>query len=213
MGMLERYKKSGNAGMMELVKMIEDSADAKRTQLLNMIRSEDADFAAKVESKVLSFDVIKGLEPNMIAEIFAATPPKFVAMALYGEKDAAFVQLVEKCITKNFAEYKSEKEVFSSQAPTPGNIDAAKKKVIAETRKLEAAGAVKLPVKEVSATTTTSSSGASTATGASPSGGVAAVSTDGTDPNCPAIEAFGMEAPPPGLTGERLDTFLKNSLG
>jgi DNA polymerase III delta prime subunit len=33
-----------------------------------------------------------------------------------------------------------------------------------------------------------------------------------TEDNCPPVDTFGIEAPPPGLTGERLEQFLKSQL-
>ena len=78
MAMLARYKKPG--AMIELVKLIESSPAPKRAELLDKVRSEDPAFAAEIESKLLTFEVIKRLPDNEFAEIVAATPVNFVAL-------------------------------------------------------------------------------------------------------------------------------------
>src|SRR5688572_13450065 len=102
MSMLARYKKGG--GIIELVKMIEESPEPKRSQLLAMIKNEDAEFAARVEARLFSYEMFKTLDENLIAEIVSATAPKFVALATFGEPDPAFVVMIEKCLGKNFGE-------------------------------------------------------------------------------------------------------------
>lgn len=212
MGMLARYKKGG--GIMELVKLIEESGEPKRTQLLNMIRGEDAEFAARVESRIFTYASFKQLPENIIAEIVANTPVKFMAIALTGE-DAAFVTLCEKCLGKAYNEYKQEKENLAGTPPAAGQIEAARRKVLAEARKLEAGGRVKLMAPEPEPTAQpakpmNAAPGAAPAAGAAPAG---PAGTASADEGCPSVESFKMEAPPPGLMGERLETFFKNSLG
>lgn len=204
MSMLARYKKGG--GIIELVKMIEDSPESKRAALLNMIRTEDAEFAAKVEARLFSYDMIKTLSESIVAEIFASSPVKFVALALTGETDTKFLALVEKCLAANFSEFKSEKELIAAQPPTPAQVDAARKKIVSETRKLEAEGKIKLPFSEGEGAAGGGAKLAAPAPAAAGGGGNA------TEDNCPPVETFGIEAPPPGLTGERLEQFLKSQL-
>lgn len=203
MSMLARYKKGG--GIIELVKMIEESPDAKRAQLLAMIRNEDADFAAKVESRLFSFDQLKALGEDLIAEIVGATPVKFMAIILANETDPNFVTLAERCLGKNFAEYKGERELVASAPVAPAQVDAARKKMIAEARKLEAEGKIKLPFTDA---VEGSGSGAKLNTGAAPTGPVGTA----TEELAPPIESFGIEAPPPGLAGERLEVYFKSQL-
>lgn len=208
MSMLARFKKGG--GILELVKLVEESPEPKRTQLLTMIRNEDPEFAAQVESRLFSYDMLKTLPENLIAEIIAATPAKILALALYGE-DAEFTALAEKCLGKNFSEYKGEKELVAGAPPQPPQVDAARKKIIAETRKLEAEGKIRLPFSGNDA------AGGGTGGGAKLNvGGVENTLPTGTaseDDGVPGVETFGIEAPPPGLSGERLETFLKTQLG
>jgi len=215
MGMLDRYKK-GN-GILDLVKLVEDSGEPKRSQLLQMVRAEDPDFAAKVESKVISWEKIRGLPEGIFAEIVSATAPKFVAMVLVGE-DPAFIGMVEKCLGKAFNEYRQERDNFKATPPTPSQIESAKRKMMAEARKLDTEGKIKLAVDEVVAQQPYVAAG----TGAGGLGvNLPPVNTviygaqgaaKAEDP-CPPVDSFKADLPPPGLTGERLETFFKSVLG
>lgn len=205
MSMLARYKKGG--GILELVKMIEDSVEPKRSQLMNMIRAEDPEFAARVEGRLFSYDMFKTLPENLIAEIVSSTPAKIIALSLITEADPAFVALCERCLGKSFAEYKSEKETVASQPPTPAQVDAARKKMISEARKLEAEGKIKLPFTEAAENAAAANA---PKLGSPVSGSGAGTATE--DSGCPPLASFGIEPPPPGMTGERLEQYLKSQL-
>ncbi len=203
---------------MDLVKLIEDSPEPKKTQLINMVRNEDPDFAARVEAKILSWDKIKALPEGAVAEVIGATPAKFVAISLIGES-AEFITLAEKCLGKAYNDYKQEKETFSSAPPNAGQIEAARRKLLAEARKLEAEGRIKLGASEPTAAPS-SSAGSNSASSqklapiSSILGGPSA--TPGlarAEDGCPPLDTFRFEAPPPGLSGERLETHLKSMLG
>lgn len=211
MSMLARYKKGG--GILELVKLVEDSPEPKRSQLLAMVRSEDPEFAARVEAKIFNWEKLKTLPENLIAETIAVSPPKFLVLALTGE-DAKFITLCERCLGKNFAEYKAEKDTLAANQPGPPQVEAARRKIIAEVRKLEANGQIKLSSGETEAAMPAGGAGAApaAAAAAAAAGTVPSGSASG-ESGCPPIESFGLEPPPPGLTGERLQTFLKSQLG
>ncbi len=218
MGILDRYKKGGNVA--ELVKLIESSGEPKRTQLLQMIRNEDAEFAAMIEGKLFSYDGLRALPEGILAEIIAASIPKVVACAIWGESPD-FIKMAERCLGKGYNDYKSEKETLEANPPTPAQIEAARKKIVMEARKLEAAGTIKLGgggAPGVGGAPGTSSAAAAAvqgmAAGAATAGapGFANGAAKAEDP-CPPIETFGIEEPPPGLMGERFETFVKTSLG
>ena len=221
MSMLARYKKQG--GIMELVKLIESSSEPKRTQLLNMVRGEDAAYANAVEARLLTWPQLKEQQENVLAEIISATPPKFVATAVYGESDS-FLVLVEKCLGRHFQDYKLEKESLKSAPPNESQIESARRKVMGEVRKLEAAGSIRLhqpgvaPVPEAPATpsvavpaaeiTAPSTSPATTALAAAPKPDAATAAT-----GCPSIASFKLEPALAGLNGERFDIFIRKLLG
>ncbi|HVJ66305.1 MAG TPA: FliG C-terminal domain-containing protein [Bdellovibrionota bacterium] len=220
MSMLARYKKSPGQ-IIELVKLIEESAEPKRSQLLTMIRGEDPEFAARVEARILSMNDLRTINPDILAEIISATPAKHVALALHGDPNPDFVKIVERCLGNKFAEYKEEITNFESDPPNESKVEAGQRKMISEARKLEKAGAIKLPSRDsgempMSDTSSSPSAAAAPAPGASaPAAGTeasspAALSSAGGP--IPSVESFGFEAPPPGMSGERFETFVKKLL-
>ena len=213
--MLARYKKAG--GITGLCKLIESSAEPKKSQLLKMIRAEDPQFAGQVEGRLLTWNKLKSLPESYMAEVVGNTPPKHLALALTGE-DESFRTLCEKCLGSNFGPYKEEKEALIANMPTPGSIESGRTKMLSEARKLEASGAIKLDALFSGAPVTgdalraPSSSGDSSAPSGDPLKTIAEAGAD-SDPNQPPpIESFKMEPPPPGLMGERFETFVKQNL-
>lgn len=206
MSMLARYRKSG--GVAELVKLIESSSEPKRSNLLNMVRSEDPIFAAEVEARIINFTKFKVLSEAIVAEVLSTTAPKFLAIALHGDT-SDFVKLAEKCLGKNFSQYKSELEDLASKPPTPAQIESAQNKIISEARKAEGAGRVRLPVAVVSPAQLADAHAGIAGTPASAS---ASASGPGGE-EMPGIESFKLDPPPEGLVGATLDMFLKTALG
>ncbi len=206
MSMLDRYKK-GPTAMMELVKLIEDSAEPKRTNLMKMIRQEDAAFADKIERRVFDWAKFKKLDDGILAEAISASPAKILAIALQGEEEA-FVKTAERCIGKKFSEYRQEAETFKTAPANAGQIDAARKKIISEARKLESEGAFKLmDYENIDGPAGESGGKLNMDSNSGPAG------TAKEDEGVPSVESFGLEPPPAGLLGERLEVYLKKELG
>ena len=217
MGMLDRFKK-GNA-IVDLIKLIEDSGEPKKTQLMTMVRAEDPAFAAAVEARVLTWEKIRGLPEGIFAEIVSATPPKFIAMAI-GSEDPAFVVMIEKCLGKAYNDYKQEKDAFKTSPPTPAQVEVARRKMVSEARKLDTEGRIKIAPEAVGEVTRGVTSAVSPSTGTSPQtqAPVSQVIYENpgnakADEPCPPFATFNAELPPPGLSGERLETYLKSMLG
>jgi hypothetical protein len=220
--MLARYKKGG--GIIELVKLIEDSGEPKRSQLLNMIRTEDPEFAQRVEARVFTYEGFKKLPEGVMAEIISSVPVKFLVMALTGETPE-FITFCEKCLGKMYNEYKQEKDNFAANPANPNQIEAARRKILSEARKVEAGGRIKLidpslieaADKAIAGGGKASAPGAPAASGATAStasaGAAGAGGTAKADEAMPSIESFKIEAPPGGLMGERFETWIKNQLG
>jgi flagellar motor switch protein FliG len=207
MAMLDRYKKS-SAAMMELVKLIEDSPEPKRTTLLKMIRAEDANFSARVEKRVIDWVKFRTLDPGIFAEALGTSPAKIIAMAMHGE-EATLIVMAEKCLGSKFSDYKQEKDAYKTAPPNAGQVDAARKKIIAEARKLEADGAVKLMnYDQIDGDIPSSSPGGELKAEAGSTSGTAK-----EDGGVPDVESFGMEPPTAGLIGDRLEVYLKKELG
>jgi hypothetical protein len=193
---------------MELVKLIEDSPEPKRTNLLNMIRNEDGEFASKVERRLFDYSKFRGLDEGVVAEVVGACPAKILALAFYGESED-FLKLVERCLGNKFSEYKSEKEVLADKPPTPAQLESGRRKVVTEARKLESEGAFKLMDYDKIDSMPSGGGGGAILAGVNhaPAGSASAES------GIPQIESFGLEAPPSGLLGERFENFVKKELG
>ncbi|MBP7843768.1 MAG: hypothetical protein KA116_03060 [Proteobacteria bacterium] len=212
MSLLARYKKNEKT-FMELVKLVEGSTDEKKQTLLGNVRQEDPAFAAKVECRVLNPEDIKKFSEDILAEIVAVSSPKILATIIMGEKDEEFKTIVERCLGKKYADVKNEKESLDPSKITEGSLKSVYRKMIAEARKLEDSGRLKIPAKDPSEV-----AAAAFASGDQASGMMAKASAGPlpgsakSDGDCPSIETFAMEPPPFGLSGERFEVFVKNLL-
>ncbi len=209
MSMLDRYKKNSQS-MMELVKLIEESAEPKRTTLLNMVMQEDPDFGAKIQKRIFDYNKFKALDESLIAEVISVCPPKILALAFYGETEE-FLKLAERCLGNKFSEYKSEKEIFFVRSPNEGQIESARRKMVSEARKLEADGAFKLM--DYEKIDSMPASGGGGALGADAGAGGGPVGSALADAGAPSVDSFQMELPPAGLIGERFEAHIKKELG
>ncbi len=220
MSMLARYKKN-SASLMELVKLIEESAEPKKSNLLNMVLREDPEFGERVKRRLFDYDRLKTLDEGLIAEIIASTPPKIIALALFRESNEDFVKLVEKCAASRYAALREEKETFVTAPPNDGQVDSARRKIVSEARKLESDGAIKLMDYDkldsgadlAGSSAGTESLGDHQASGAdgTPTGNATGNATE--ESGIPAVASFGMEVPPVGLMGERFENYVKKTLG
>ena len=209
MSMLARYKKNSQA-MMELVKLIEESVEPKRSNLMNMIMQEDAEFGAKIQRRLFDWDKLKALDEGIVAEVISACPAKILSLALWGEEEN-FLKMAERCLGSKFSEYKSEKEAFVEKPPSEAQVESGRRKVVSEARKLEAEGALKLlDYEKLDAAGGGASSGGglgSSGAGGGPVGNALA------DAGAPSVDTFQMELPPLGLIGERFEEHIKKELG
>jgi|GEM_PF-1220862 len=208
MSMLARYKRNSQS-MMELVKLIEESAEPKKSNLMNMIMQEDAEFGAKVQRRLFDWEKLRILDESLVAEIVSASPAKILALALYQEVDP-FLKLAERCLGNKFSEYKSEKEVFGERPPSESQVESARRKMVSEARKLETDGAFKLMDYDKVDAGAASSSGGASALGA---GAAGPTGTASAESGAPSVDTFQMDAPPAGLIGERFEEYVKRELG
>jgi len=212
MSMLERYKKGNN--ILELVKLVEDSTPAKKEQLLNMIQKEDPEFCARVESRIFTYEKFKELPEGVQAEVIARTPAKYMAYILSAEKED-YVKFAERCLGNGYNAYKEERDALKEKGPQGARVEAAQRKLISEARKLEASGAIKLPKPATETTNVTVA-----IEDLSPSEALLAQAeteekngTAKAEMPCPPLSTFGLsEAPPPGMIGERFETYIRNTL-
>lgn len=209
MSMLARYKRNSQS-MMELVKLIEESVEPKRSTLMNMINQEDAEFGAKISRRLFDWEKLKALDEGLIAEVIAACPAKVLALAFWGEGEA-FLKMAERCVGNKFSEYKSEKDVFTEKPPSESQVESGRRKVVSEARKLEADGAIKLlDYEKLDAMGSGPAGGALAASGGGGSGPTGSALADS---GAPSVDTFQMEVPPTGLIGERFEEHIKKELG
>lgn len=217
MSMLVRYKKSHKT-LLELVRLIEESAEPKRSNLMNMVMQEDAGFGAKVQARLFDWEKFKKLDEGIVAEVISACSVKILVLALHQE-DEAFLKMAERCLGNKFADYRSEKEIYSELPPSDSQVDSARRKMISEARKLESAGAIKMMDYEQldggmegGANTNAQALNVANQAGA----GMSLGSSSGVlslESGAPSVASFNMETPPPGLSGERFEAHVKRSLG
>ena len=193
---------------MELVKLIEESSEPKRSTLLNMVLQEDPEFGAKIQRRLFDWEKFKALDESIIAEVISACPAKIMAMSLFGEKED-FVKMAERCLGNKFSEYKSEKEVLTERAPTDAQLESGRRKLVSEARKLESEGAFKLMDYEKIDTMPAGAGGS--ALGAVSGGG--ATGSALAEAGAPSVDSFQMELPPNGLLGERFEEHIKREMG
>jgi flagellar motor switch protein FliG len=208
MSMLARYKKNSQS-MMELVKLIEESSEPKKSNLMNMVLQEDPEFGSKIQRRLFDWEKFKALDESIVAEVISVAPAKIMALALFSEKEE-FVKLGERCLGNKFSEYKSEKEVLVDRPPNEAQLDSARRKLVSEARKLEADGAFKLMDYEK---LDSMPAGASGSVLGNASAGGASVGSALADAGAPSVESFQMEVPPTGLIGERFEEHIKKELG
>jgi len=208
MSMLARYKKSSQSTM-ELVKLIEESSEPKRSTLMNMVMQEDPEFGSKIKNRLFDYEKFRALDESIVAEVISACPAKIMALALQGESET-FLKLAERCLGNKFSDYKAERDVFTDRPPAEAQIESARRKIVSEARKLEAEGAFKLmDYEKIDSMPAGASASGAALSGASsgPTGSALA------DAGAPDVESFKMEPPPVGLIGERFDAHVKKELG
>lgn len=209
MSMLARYKRNSQA-MMELVKLIEESPEPKRTTLMNMVMQEDSEFGAKIQRRLFNFDKFKTLDESIVAEVISSCPAKIIALSLYGENET-FLKLAERCLGNKFSEYKSEKEIFTERPPSEAQIESGRRKLVSEARKLETEGAFKLmDYEKIDLGAGSGSAGISNSTLGAGGGQLGNALADA---GAPSVDSFQMEMPPAGLIGERFEAHVKKELG
>lgn len=211
MSMLARYKKN-SASMMELVKLIEESAEPKKSNLINMVTKEDPEFGERITRRLFTYEKLKELDEGIIAEIVSANTAKILALSIYGDPDEAFCKLVERCLGNKFSEFREEKENAASVPPNEGQIASARRKMVSEARKLEADGAIKLmDYDQIDASI---GGGGSTSANSEALGGEDGPTGDASESDgLPPIDSFGIQLPPAGLLGERFEAYVKKTLG
>ncbi len=80
---LDRFKKTMR-GLIDFATLLEQAAPTMRERILHDVEKEDRVFLAKVLRRVVYFDELIYVDPNIISEIISRTTPRIIAFATFG---------------------------------------------------------------------------------------------------------------------------------
>ena len=138
MSMIDRYRKPG--GFVQLLKLIETCGHPKQEKFLEIVRGEDKLWAAAIERKILTFERVFTWPQETIAEIAGTLQDLTLAIVLHGCSDAIGAK-----IRATFTHGRNRKvdDLFSTNKPTPAEIQAMCMKVIETVRQMALDGYVR----------------------------------------------------------------------
>lgn len=137
--MLSRYRKQG--GFQQLLLLLETCTAQKRDQLMKLIQAEDASWAKLLNTKMVSLERVFSWEAVHVAEITTQLAPRTLAILLHGLPKEFF----DKSITAMTPIKRREIEsLYEEQKPTPGEVEAARIKLLTKVRELEDLGRLNL---------------------------------------------------------------------
>ena len=139
MSMLSRYRKPG--GFQQLLLLLESCTAPKRAQLMKLIESEDAAWAKLISTKIVTLDKFFSWDATHVAEVTTQLVPRTLAILLHGLPS----ECLEKAVTSMPPIKRREIEsLFSEQSPSPGEVEAARIKLLSKVRELEDSGRLNL---------------------------------------------------------------------
>lgn len=139
MSMLIRYKKAG--GFVQLVKLLEGFGKEKREKFLDLVKKEDAVWAAALQDKLLSVDRIFNWDSQTLSNICQRMHEKNLAALMHGLSDEQKAKVYE---FMGHSEKRRLDTHISEMTPSPGEIATGALKLIEETREMIQTGHVKL---------------------------------------------------------------------
>lgn len=132
MSMLIRYRRKD--GFRQLLQLIESCAPQKCTQLMRIIQNEDPSIAALLKTKMLTMEKVFSWPPMVIAEVTSYLPSRTLAFGLLSlpapqrENALKAIEHFKGVEIKNF---------LNEITPTPGEIEAARVKILSTVRELD----------------------------------------------------------------------------
>ncbi len=139
MSMLVRYKKSG--GFVQLVKLLEGFGKEKREKFLDLVKKEDAVWAAALQDKLLSVDRIFQWDAQTLSNICQRMHEKNLAALMHGLDDQQKAKVYE---LMGHSEKRRLDTYINEMNPSPGEIATGAMKIIEETREMIQTGHIKL---------------------------------------------------------------------
>lgn len=139
MSMLARYKKAG--GFVQLVKLLEGFGPEKREKFLDLVKKEDAVWAAALQDKLLDVDRILDWDSQAVANICQRMHEKNLAALMHGLNEDQKNKIYE---FMGHSEKRRLNTHIDEMTPSPGEIATGKMKLIEETREMIQTGHIKL---------------------------------------------------------------------
>lgn len=134
MSVLARYRKKG--GFRQLLLLIETSQPIKQEKLLEVVESEDPQWAELIRAKKLTAEIIFSWQDQHIATILEFMKPKMCAALLKAMDEERFKSLRSFI---PFEKYKGIKEHMDSmEIPRPAEVVAAQNHLLETVRHLDA---------------------------------------------------------------------------
>ncbi len=139
MGVYYRYKKDPE-GFRKLVELLESTPMSRRQRMIDVGMQEDPRYTENALQYVLNFQDVIDLPDLELAEVLAATPARFVGLAIHAASDEIKKRFLSKSQPKAVPEIK---EVLETTNVTKLEIGAGQMKLISSTRLMERRGYVK----------------------------------------------------------------------
>lgn len=138
MGMLDRYKKKG--GFVQLLNLIETSAEKKQEQFLGLISQESPAWEQELKIKKLSVDRILAWPADVMSEVLSRLQPLTLCVTLHGRSS----EVIEKILAPLPSISKRRLlDQMSELNPNPAEKATCEMKMISEVRAIVALGVIK----------------------------------------------------------------------
>lgn len=138
MGMLDRYRKSG--GFLNLLILLETSAQSKQEKFLTLIAEENQAWADEIKKKMLSFDKILNWDPSILMEFAPNLPERIIASAVWGlpqEKKEVVLKALAIPLRRKV------EEQFTGNPPPSNEIVSCQLRFVTEARQCAQRGAIR----------------------------------------------------------------------
>ncbi len=137
--MLARYRKQG--GFQQLLLLLETCTAPKRDQLMKLIQAEDPSWAKLINTKMVTIEKVYSWDAIQVAEVTTQLAPRTLAILLHGLPKEFFDKSIVAMTPLKQREIQS---LFEEQTPTPGEVEAARIKLLTKVRELEDSGRLNL---------------------------------------------------------------------
>lgn len=138
MGMLDRYRKTG--GFLNLLILLETSAQGKQDKFLSLIAEESQRWADEIKAKIITFEKLVDWETSVLMEFLPNMPERILASAVWSlppEKKELVLKALP-LVTRRRVE-----EQFAGNAPTPNEIISCQLRLVTEARQSAQKGAIR----------------------------------------------------------------------